>query len=103
VSHCFPTRRSSDLLPLPAIMRIMKAETVHLNDIAMYYETEGAGEPLLLLHGGGLPGTLDPCRPRSVRAGIYAHQARCTRSRSIDQPAKYDYTSAVRAGHPAPP
>ena len=33
-------------------MRAMKAESVHLNGIEMYYETEGAGEPLLLLHGG---------------------------------------------------
>jgi len=31
----------------------MKAESVHLNDIEMYYEIEGAGDPLLLLHGGG--------------------------------------------------
>lgn len=30
----------------------MKAESVHLNGIEIYYETEGAGEPLLLLHGG---------------------------------------------------
>jgi pimeloyl-ACP methyl ester carboxylesterase len=30
----------------------MKAESVHLNGIEMYYEREGAGEPLLLLHGG---------------------------------------------------
>ena len=30
----------------------MKAESVPLNGIEMYYETEGAGEPLLLLHGG---------------------------------------------------
>jgi len=27
--------------------------TVHVNGIEMYYETEGSGEPLLLLHGGG--------------------------------------------------
>jgi len=33
-------------------MRAMKAESVPLNGIEMYYETEGAGEPLLLLHGG---------------------------------------------------
>ena len=32
-------------------MRVM-TETVLLNDIEMYYEIEGAGEPLLLLHGG---------------------------------------------------
>ena len=31
----------------------MEAETVRLSDLEMYYETEGAGEPLLLLHGGG--------------------------------------------------
>jgi len=30
----------------------MKAESIHLNGIEMYYQTEGAGEPLLLLHGG---------------------------------------------------
>src|SRR6476620_5297464 len=30
----------------------MAAESVPLNGIEMYYETEGAGEPLLLLHGG---------------------------------------------------
>jgi pimeloyl-ACP methyl ester carboxylesterase len=30
----------------------MKATSVQLNGIEMYYETEGAGEPLLLLHGG---------------------------------------------------
>jgi pimeloyl-ACP methyl ester carboxylesterase len=34
-------------------MRAMKSETVQINDIEMYYETEGAGDPLLLLHGGG--------------------------------------------------
>jgi len=31
----------------------MKAESVHLNGIDLYYETASAGEPLLLLHGGG--------------------------------------------------
>lgn len=30
----------------------MAAESVSLNGIEMYYETEGTGEPLLLLHGG---------------------------------------------------
>lgn len=35
-----------------AIIRLMKAESVRINDIEMYYETEGEGEPLLLLHGG---------------------------------------------------
>ncbi|HKW26777.1 MAG TPA: alpha/beta hydrolase [Terriglobales bacterium] len=30
----------------------MRAESVQLNDMTMYYEIEGAGEPLLLLHGG---------------------------------------------------
>jgi pimeloyl-ACP methyl ester carboxylesterase len=30
----------------------MRGESVPLNDIEMYYETEGSGEPLLLLHGG---------------------------------------------------
>ena len=31
----------------------MKSETVALNGIEMFVETDGAGEPLLLLHGGG--------------------------------------------------
>ena len=31
----------------------MTCETVALNGIAMFVETDGAGEPLLLLHGGG--------------------------------------------------
>jgi len=31
----------------------MKAETAQLNGIDLYYEIEGEGEPLLLLHGGG--------------------------------------------------
>ena len=31
----------------------MNSERVRLNDIEMYYETEGTGEALLLLHGGG--------------------------------------------------
>ena len=30
----------------------MNSERVSLNGIEMYYESEGAGEPLLLLHGG---------------------------------------------------
>ena len=33
-------------------MRLMQSGSVHLNDIDMYYEMDGAGEPLLLLHGG---------------------------------------------------
>jgi pimeloyl-ACP methyl ester carboxylesterase len=36
----------------PAIMRVMKAGIIQLNDIEMYYESEGEGAPLLLLHGG---------------------------------------------------
>jgi len=31
----------------------MKTESAQINGIEMYYEVEGAGEPLLLLHGGG--------------------------------------------------
>ena len=32
---------------------IRPGNTVHVNGIEMYYELEGSGEPLLLLHGGG--------------------------------------------------
>jgi pimeloyl-ACP methyl ester carboxylesterase len=35
-----------------SIIYAMKAESVELNDLEMYYETDGVGEPLLLLHGG---------------------------------------------------
>lgn len=31
----------------------MKTETVSLNGIEMFYEMDGKGEPLLLIHGGG--------------------------------------------------
>jgi len=31
----------------------VRSETIHVNDIEMYYEIHGAGEPLVLLHGGG--------------------------------------------------
>lgn len=31
----------------------MAAQTAQLNDIEMYFEIDGAGDPLLLLHGGG--------------------------------------------------
>lgn len=41
----------------------MKKESVLLNGIQLYYETEGAGEPLLLLHGGG------GCQEHWVHAG----------------------------------
>lgn len=30
----------------------MKSETVRINDIDLFYEMEGSGQPLLLLHGG---------------------------------------------------
>jgi len=34
-------------------MHCMKTEATRINDIEMFYETDGTGEPLLLLHGGG--------------------------------------------------
>ncbi len=34
-------------------MCVMKTATAPLNGIDMFYEIDGAGEPLLLLHGGG--------------------------------------------------
>jgi len=41
----------------------MVAESVHVNDIEMYYEMEGTGRPLLLLHGGG------GCQENWIHAG----------------------------------
>jgi pimeloyl-ACP methyl ester carboxylesterase len=38
--------------PPASIIHIMKAQSAQLNGIEMYYETEGVGYPLLLLHGG---------------------------------------------------
>src|SRR5580700_2018206 len=35
-----------------SIIHAMKAQTAQLNGIEMYYEMEGSGDPLLLLHGG---------------------------------------------------
>lgn len=43
----------------------MKADSVRLNDMEMYYETDGAGEPLLLL--------------TAVPAGVRVHFVRATR------------------------
>jgi len=34
-------------------MRVMNSATTAINDIELFYETDGAGKPLLLLHGGG--------------------------------------------------
>jgi pimeloyl-ACP methyl ester carboxylesterase len=31
----------------------MKTGTAQINGVEMFYETDGSGEPLLLLHGGG--------------------------------------------------
>jgi pimeloyl-ACP methyl ester carboxylesterase len=44
-------------------MLLMNSESVKLKDIEMYYETEGTGEPLLLLHGGG------GCQEHWIHAG----------------------------------
>jgi pimeloyl-ACP methyl ester carboxylesterase len=33
-------------------IRIMKSESVRINDVDIFYEMEGSGDPLLLLHGG---------------------------------------------------
>src|SRR5215472_15316269 len=33
--------------------RFMRTDTVSLSGIEMFYETDGTGNPLLLLHGGG--------------------------------------------------
>src|SRR5579863_3531285 len=49
ISHAF-TRLF--LFLIAAIIDGVKNETVPLNGIEMCYETEGSGEPLLLLHGG---------------------------------------------------
>jgi pimeloyl-ACP methyl ester carboxylesterase len=37
---------------IASIINAMKSETVQLDDLEMYYEREGSGEPLILLHGG---------------------------------------------------
>jgi pimeloyl-ACP methyl ester carboxylesterase len=84
-------------------MDAMKAESIQLNDIEMYYETEGAGEPLLLLHGG------TGCH----EDWIYAGQDQFVREYVIIKPdarghgrtsnlQKNDYTPAVCAGYPRP-
>src|SRR5690349_974709 len=36
----------------PLTIHLMTSETVRINGIDLFYETEGSGEPLLLLHGG---------------------------------------------------
>jgi pimeloyl-ACP methyl ester carboxylesterase len=52
-----PAVAAEDTPPPPAV----RAHTVSLNGIEMYYETVGEGEPLLLLHGGTQSGRMfDP-------------------------------------------
>src|SRR5579862_5038486 len=46
-----------------------------------------------------LPRELGPCRSRPIRARIHAHQARCSRSWTNNQPPKNDYAPSVCAGH----
>src|SRR5271165_5555024 len=48
-----PASTSLFLCPPAARMHCMKTATTRINDIEMFYETDGTGEPLLLLHGGG--------------------------------------------------
>jgi pimeloyl-ACP methyl ester carboxylesterase len=43
----------------------MTSQRVQINDIEMYYEIEGFGEPLLLLHGG------TGCQENWAHAGRY--------------------------------
>jgi pimeloyl-ACP methyl ester carboxylesterase len=82
-------------------MRVMKAESVQLNDIEMYYETEGVGEPLLLLHGG------TGCQEHWIHAGRddFVREYKLIKPDArghgrFDQPSQDDYTPAVCAGHP---
>src|SRR3954471_19091058 len=42
---------------LPATWDEAKGQTAHVNGIDLYYEVYGAGEPLVLLHGGLANGT----------------------------------------------
>jgi pimeloyl-ACP methyl ester carboxylesterase len=51
-------------------IHLMKSETVPINDIGMFYEIEGSGEPLLLLHGG------TGCHENWIHAGgdAFVHQ-----------------------------
>jgi hypothetical protein len=48
--HGYKTRLF--IFSIASIINPMKSETVKLDDLEMYCEMEGAGEPLLLLHGG---------------------------------------------------
>lgn len=80
-------------------MRGMKAETIRLNDIDMYYEIEGEGDPLLLLHGG------TGCQENWTHAGRDVLMREYTlikpdaRSWSNEQSPKDDYTPAMRTGY----
>lgn len=49
------SRAQNRLFLLRAALRIppMKTDTVALNGMEIFYETDGSGQPLLLLHGGG--------------------------------------------------
>jgi pimeloyl-ACP methyl ester carboxylesterase len=42
-----------DTMTIPEIPNRMQGERLSVNGIELYYETFGAGDPLLLIHGGG--------------------------------------------------
>ena len=78
----------------------MKAESVALNDIEMYYESEGAGEPLLLLHGGM------GCQENWIYAGRDQFVREYTLIKPdarghgrTTNPIREDYPPAMRSGH----
>ena len=77
----------------------MKSSTVQLNDMQMYLEIDGVGEPVVLLHGGG---------GLSPRLGIHLPGASLAliqliipdaRGTAVDQSPEDDYSSPMRARH----
>ncbi len=71
----------------------MKAETVQVNDIDMYYEIEGEGDPLLLLHGG------TGCQENWIHAGRDVFVREYIRLSSLTHAVTVERTTPKRRLH----
>jgi alpha-beta hydrolase superfamily lysophospholipase len=88
--------------------------TLHVNGIDLYYETQGAGEPLLLLHGGSgshedwaYAGRDEFVRDYSLimpdARGHGARQIPPRRSRTVNAPMTRSLCSTISASRSAKP
>lgn len=69
---------------------------VQVNGITLYYEKQGSGPPLVLLHGNGEDGRIFDCTAQVLAPHytVYAIDSRCHGKSSRDVPLSYDLMAA---------